>query len=482
MTDADLCYLAASDVLARFRARRLSPVEYLDALEARAAQVEPTINAFSDTYFEDARAAARQAEARYAAGHGGLGPLEGLCFAVKDDTAIAGRRFTMGSLIHRDRVGPHTNPSVERLVHAGGSVHARTTCPEFCWPWVCYSRIHGVTRNPWSPKHTPGGSSGGSAAALAAGTTPLATGTDSGGSIRMPAALCGVVGFKPPYGRNPESPSVNLDPYWHIGPMARSVADCALMQNVMSGLHPADHATVRERVRIPERLEGIEGLRVAFSLDLGFHQISADVRANTLDALAALRGAGAVVEEVEIGWAEEATRAAGHWGDYLNQDLFAEAVAQHADLVCDYTAYFAEGCARVTPREFRASLQIAAHTWRDHLGPLLERYDAFICPTVAVSEIPADLPSWEDFEIEGVPVLQDGSWVMTLLFNMWSRCPVLAVPSGIARCGVPTGIQIVGRPFDDVCVFRLGAGLERERPWLDWQRRRPPLSPAGPST
>jgi amidase len=473
MTVLDLCYLSACEVLARFRARELSPVEYLEALETRAAEVEPTVNAFSDRYFEDARAAARQAEARYAARQGGLGPLEGLVFAVKDDTAIAGRHSSMGSLIHRDRIDAETNPSVERLVHAGGIVHARTSCPEFCWPWLCYSRIHGVTRNPWSPKHTPGGSSGGSAAALAAGTTPLATGTDSGGSIRMPAAMCGVVGFKPPYGRNPESPSVNLDPYWHIGPMARSVADCALMQNLMSGLHPADHATLRQPVRIPERLEKIEGLRIAYSVDLGFHQVSTDVCANTLDALVALRGAGAVVEEVEIDWAEGATRAAGHWGDYLNQDLFADAVENHPEKLCDYTLYFAEGCARVTHGDFRESMRLAARTWRDHVGPLFERYDALICPTVAVSEIAADLPSWEDFEIEGVPVHQDGSWVMTILFNMWSRCPVLAVPSGFARCGVPTGIQIVGRPFDDICVFRVGAALERERAWLDWQRRRP---------
>ena len=475
MERSDLVYLSATQALEQFREGRLSPVELLDALIERAERVELTINAFADTYFDEARERAREAAERYAGSGREPRPLEGISLAVKDDTAIRGKRTTAGSLFKRDHVDDHTDPSVERLIEAGAIVHARTTCPEFCWPWVCYSRLHGVTRNPWNPKYTPGSSSGGSAAALAAGTTVLATGTDSGGSIRMPSAMCGVVGFKPPYGRNPTGPESSFDVYNHVGPMTRSIEDAALMQNVMSGQHPADHASVRESLCIPQRLPSIEGLRVAYSFDLGFHQISEDVRRNTRDALDALQEAGAVVSEVAVDWGAEATRLAGHWEDHLNAPAFADAVERHGDLVCDYTPGFAEECARVSVRDFREAVLGAGRIWRDHLGPLLSAHDAFVCPTVAVQEVPADLPSWENHEIGGVPVLADGSWVMTLLFNMFSRCPVLAVPSGFTGSEMPTGIQVVGRPFDDVTVFRVGSALARTRPWLDWSRQRPAL-------
>jgi amidase len=291
----------------------------------------------------------------------------------------------------------------------------------------------------------------------------------------MPAAMCGVVGFKPPYGRNPECAVTSFDVYNHIGPMTRSVRDSALMQNAMSGQHPADHASVREVVRIPETLDGVEGLRIACSFDLGFHELAPDVRRNTRDALDALREAGARVTQVEIDWAAEATRLANHWGDHLQAPAFADAVEQHRDELCDYTPGFAAQTAQVSSRDFRASVLGAGRIWRDHLGPLLEAHDAFVCPTVAVCDIPADLPSWRDFEVDGTPVPADGSWVMTMLFNMFSRCPVLAVPSGFTGSGMPTGIQIAGRPFDDVTVFRIGAALERVRPWLDWSRQRPSL-------
>jgi Asp-tRNA(Asn)/Glu-tRNA(Gln) amidotransferase A subunit family amidase len=475
MNPADLVYLSATQALEQFEQGQLSPVTLLDALIERAERVEPTINAFADTYFDEAREQAREAAERYAGRGPAPRPLEGIPLAVKDDTAIRGRRTTAGSLFKRDCVDDHTDPSVERLVEAGAIVHARTTCPEFCWAWVCYSRLHGVTRNPWNPKYTPGGSSGGSAAALAAGTATLATGTDSGGSIRMPSAMCGLVGFKPPYGRNPTSPSCSFDVYNHIGPMTRSIEDAALMQNVMSGQHPADHASVRESLCIPPELPGVEGLRVAYSIDLGFHQVSEDVQRNTRDALAAFEEAGAVVSEVSIDWAADATVLAGHWGDHLNAPAFADAMEHHPDQVCDYTPGFAAQCAEVSTRDFREAVLGAGRIWLEHLGPLLFAHDAFVCPTVAVPHVPADLPSWEDCEIDGVPVKVDGSWVMTLLFNMFSRCPVLAVPSGFTDSEMPTGIQIVGRPFDDVAVFRVGAALARTRPWLDWSRRRPAL-------
>jgi Asp-tRNA(Asn)/Glu-tRNA(Gln) amidotransferase A subunit family amidase len=240
MSDDDLCYLTATQARARFRARKLSPVELLDALIARAERVEPKINAFSDRYFEEARQAAKKAESRYMGKRGGPRPLEGIPLALKDVARLAGKRTTQGSLVLKNNVEKVSDPMVERLLDAGAIIHARTTVPEFCLSGVCRTRLFGTTRNPHNLDYGPGGSSGGSGAALAAGTTTLATGTDIGGSIRIPAAVCGVYGYKPPHGRNPEAFPANLDPFNHCGPLARSVADAALFQNVVAGAHPRD--------------------------------------------------------------------------------------------------------------------------------------------------------------------------------------------------------------------------------------------------
>lgn len=473
-TIKDLHYLSATDALLLFRTKELSPLELLEALIERSSVVEPKINAFADTYYDEALTRARTAEGKYARGDT-VRTLEGLPLAVKDDTAVEGKRTTTGSMIYKDHIDDHTNPSVERLLDAGTILHARTTCPEFCWPWVCYSRFHGVTRNPWNLEFTPGGSSGGSAAALAAGMTILASGTDSAGSIRMPACMCGVVGYKPPYGRNPESPSHNLDIYNVVGPMTRTVADNILMQNVMSGPHPRDQSTVKPKIYIPMDLKPVKGTKIAFSIDLDFYEVAEDVRCNTMETLEVLKHAGAELHEVDMDWAEEAMRAAGNYGDHLYADQFADAVRDHGDIVSDYTPYFAELAAEVTQADFHRALTVAGESW-PKFSAILEEHDAFICPTVATTEMPADQsPMQEGFTVNGAEVDPNGGWVMTILFNMFNRCPVLAVPSGLASNGVPTGIQIVGRTFDDVSVFRVGMALEREGGWFEGEQWRPAL-------
>lgn len=243
MDERELCFLPAATALTQFRNAQLSPVELLNALITRSEKVEPSINAFTDRYFEDALAKAAEAEQRYAKGN--PRPLEGLPIAIKDEVAVGGQRSTQGSLLLQDDVNERSGYVVERLEAAGAIIHARTATPEFCLLFQTHSRLWGVTRNPWNLEITPGGSSGGSAASLAAGTSILASGSDIGGSIRQPASMCGLVGFMPPYGRNPEEPPFNMDPYNRQGPLARTVTDCALMQNVMSGPHPRDIATVR---------------------------------------------------------------------------------------------------------------------------------------------------------------------------------------------------------------------------------------------
>ena len=459
MSDLDLCYLPAGDALERFRARTLSPVEVLEAQIARAQAVEPRVNALAYTFFDEALAAARKAEARYMKSDGRPRRLEGLTLAVKEDTAVRGRPRTFGSLIFADNRADHTNPSVERLMRAGAIVHALTTCPEFVWPWTCTSRLHGVTRNPWNTSITSGASSGGAGAAVAAGTTTLATGSDSAGSIRMPAAMCGIVGYKPPYGRNPGSPEVAMDMFFHIGPMTRTAGDAALMQNVMSGPHTRDHATLPQRMRIPAQLPGVKGMKIAWSMDLGIYAVSRAVRENTLAAIERLREAGAVVTEIVTPWADAVYRAAGKWGGMIYADEFRDAADKHPDLACDYTRVFADQNDSVTPRMFHEAMRTIGATWAQ-FGPELARHDAFLCPTVGTTTIGADCRDWEN------PVQVDGRdvsvqrVVMTFPFNVFGRCPALSVPSGIAPDSVPTGLQIVGNPCDDRAVFRVAAALE----------------------
>ena len=456
---SQLTSLSATEAIAHFEARTLSPVELVRAVIERAEKVEPAINAFTETFFERALEQAQEAEGRYARGE--ARPLEGVLLGVKDEAAIEGQRTTHGSLLRRDHVDTTTSPCIERLLDAGAIVHARTTCPEFSCTTVTHSRLWGVTRNPWNPAYTPGGSSGGSAAALAAGTTTLATGSDIAGSIRIPAACCGVVGFKPPYGRVPQDPPYNLDSYCHEGPLARTVPDCARMENVLAGPHPRDVASLRPKLEIPVELGDVRGWRVAYSIDLGYFEVDAEVVRSTEAALEVFRDLGCQVEEVALPWTD-ATRIAA-WTHLKH--LFGTDVARNLEeggaLMTPYARAFAEEAPEATADAFLDATTVAGEMYPP-LAAVLERCNILVCPTNALAAVPADLdPTSADVRINGISVDPVLGWVMTYPFNMLSRCPVMSVPSGRAETGVPTGIQIVGRSFDDVSVFGAAAAFEK---------------------
>jgi amidase len=458
----ELCYLSASQALERFRARELSPVELLDAVVARAEAVEPTVNALCHTFHDAARAQALEAERRYAGRGGEPRPLEGIPLAIKEEEEVAGQPWTQGSLVYRDLVAEETSVFAQRMLDAGAIVHARTTAPEFSCAYYTHSRIWGVTRNPWNPEVGAGGSSGGSGAALAAGTTTLASGSDIGGSIRVPASFNGVVGFKPPYGRVPQDPPFNLDTYCHCGPMARTVADCALLENVVAGPDPVDIVSLRPKLVLPERFDGIAGMRIALSVDLGDWPVDPEVRANTLAVGEALRAAGATVDVVDVRVPrEQVLRACAIHFHAVFGPWIAGEVAAHPDLVTSYAAAFGpEMAARADGATVLDGLTLEADLYAP-IGALLDEYAALVCPTTGTRGLVAG----EDYLDGGTE-----NSMLTLPFNVMSRCPVLAVPSGFAPNGVPTGVQIVGRTYDDETVFRVGAALERERPWAE---RRP---------
>ncbi|MCB2142754.1 MAG: amidase [Rhodobacteraceae bacterium] len=459
MRDDELCYMPATEALARFRDKSLSPVELMAAVIARAEQTEPKLNAITYRHFDEAMDGARKAEARYAKG-GRTRALEGLPVAIKDESYIKGKPTSNGSLILKDHVADHTSPVNERILRAGAIVHARTATPEFSCAGYCWSRLWGVTRNPWNTDFTPGGSSGGSGAVLAAGSTTLATGSDIGGSIRIPASLTGTVGYKPPYGRNPEEPPFNLDFYCHNGPMARTVRDTILMQNVMAGPHPRDISTIRPRLRLPSEMKPIKGWKIAYSMDLGLFEVDSEVQANTLAALDVFRSLGATVEEVDLGWPADALEAGLTYLRHIFGAYLGQLLADHADEMTDYARAFAETGMQSRAVDFVHSLEVAGQMYAT-LGPLLERYDLLICPTAAVPSVPAEFNQHTgSVKINGKEVNPMLGWVMTTPFNTLSRCPVLSVPSGHASNGVPTGIQLVGRTYSDADVFRAGLAYE----------------------
>jgi amidase len=474
VTSLDLCYLSATDALKSFGKRSLSPVELLRALIERAERVEPRVNAFTERYFEEAVESAKRAERRYLAGAPDVRPLEGLAVAVKDEPEIEGKRTTQGSLLWKDHISEQNAYIVERLQGAGAILHARTATPEFCLLFQTHSRLWGVTRNPWNLEITPGGSSGGSAASLAAGTSTLATGSDIGGSIRQPASMCGLVGYKPPYGRNPENLPFSLDMFNHQGPMARTVADCALMQNVMSGPHPKDIATVRPKIDIPSPLDtDLRGWRIAYSIDLGYVEVEPEVASNTLATLDLFREFGATVEEVRLGWTDRIDRVAANYFDHMIGAYISGVAKERRDLLTDYAADTMDRGMRSRAEDLLEALTVCGEMY-DTFGPMMERYDVFICPTATTTRVKADFNHLHDqVFINGKEIEPEMGIAMAHQFNMLSRCPVLAMPSGMASNGVPTGIQIVGRTFDDERVFRAGAALEKARPWFSNASNRP---------
>ncbi len=472
--DLDLCYAPATDILARFRDGTLSPVEYLTTLIARAEQTEPKINAFTATHFDKAMDHAKRAEARYAAKADDLGVLEGLPIAVKDEVDLIGEVVTQGSLYYEDEVATETHFAIQRLFDAGAYYHAQTTTPEFCSAGVTDSRIHGTTRTPWGLDYTCGGSSGGSGASLAAGSSPLATGSDIGGSIRIPAACCGVVGYKPPYGRNPDNTAFAYDMYAVVGPMGRTVGDVALMQNVLCGPHPMDNASIRPKYELPMAHGSLKGKKIAWSMDLGYFEVDEHVRKNTMQTLEVFQDLGAELVEVNPGWSAEADRLVAVYLDHLFGGYMASVVATDPSLASNWAKYCVEANQGTTSEEFYAAYEMQAEMARS-FGPILEDCYAFICPTLGHHEIPADQNPWDEVKINGKVVNPMYGWCMCHPFNMLGRCPVLSVPSGIGGNGLPTGIQIVARHLDDARVFHVGQALEQAAPWLTHVANRPAI-------
>ena len=452
---AELCYLSAREARDRFAAGTLSPSELLEALLERAARLHGgRINATTALHADEARRRARESERRLRAGEARA--LEGVPVAIKEETSVAGWPRTIGSWLH-DEVPARHHPIVDKLVAAGANPHLQTTVPEFCVIGQTMSDRYGVTRNPWNSEYTCGGSSGGSGAALAAGLAPLATGSDMGGSIRIPAALAGVYGYKPPFGRLAPTPGEELFSFAVEGPMARTLDDLVMMQNVIAGPHPSSYVGMPS-TPLPFVHASIAGSRLALAFGTGSRGLCPAIRANLNAAADALRSRGAIVEEVDLDW------DSGELGAVLIEGIFGIFFAEYlADIdparLPRATSYLRWLMARHAGRNSVLKAAALATRLHEELEAKLwgRGYRALLCPTVFTTAVPADLDLTQvrELSIEGVRVDSYLGWVGTPPFNLLSRYPALAVPTGLAPTGVPTSMQIVAPSYQDEVVFQV---------------------------
>ena len=467
-TTTGLAYLSSGEALEAFRRLEVSPLEVLEAqiseIDAHNGDDSTGINAFTETLFDSARASARRAADRYArcAASGDTPPaLLGLTVATKEKHGIAGHRLEYGLAAHRGQLASHDHPVVERVVAAGGIIHARTTSPEFSCATVTHSSMWGITRNPWNLQKSPGGSSGGAGAALAAGFTTLATASDIAGSTRIPAGFTGTVGYKAPFGRIPGLPPLAADPYRGDGPMGRTVADVARLASVMAGRHPVDHHSWGPNGEPIEFAGGVAGLRIGLSIRLGDYPVAPEVAANTHVVANALAAAGAEVVEVDLPWTTDLIRETifAHFGHLLGPAVARE-IAGTEDRVAAYLRQFiADGAAAAQRYSFVDSLAMNARIQAD-LAVGMAGLDVLLCPTSAVTSLRADGDYLDGIDTPERHLTHYWEAHMTAPFNVANACPVLSVPSGVSAEGIPTGVQVVGHPNDETMAFRVARAVE----------------------
>ncbi len=460
IAEREIAFLSAGELVAAYRRKTLSPVEVAKTLLARLDRLEPKINAFVLVARESALVEARAAEARWLRG-APLGLLDGVPVTIKDLFLTKGWPTLRGStLIKRDQPWTEDGPPVARLREHGAVLLGKTTMPDFGWKALGDSPLTGITRNPWNLAHTPGGSSAGAAAALAAGIGPLALGTDGGGSIRIPCAFTGLAGLKPSFGRVPHYPPSVFGFVAHTGPMARTVADLALFLTVIAGGDDRDvYAIPPDGRDYRDGLEdGVKGLRIAFSPTLGYAKVDPEVAALVAEAAQRFAALGAIVEIADPGFADPARAWLALWWAGAAKAL---------------SVYSAEERRGVDPGLEEAAQKGARLSAIDYLraddtrtavsqamAAFHRRYDLLLTPSVAVPALkagalladPATQTEWIDWAPFSYP------------FNL-TRQPAASVPCGLTQAGLPVGLQIVGPMYGEALVLRAARAFERAQPF-----------------
>ena len=469
MSTPDLTALSIAEAAAEIGRRALSPVELTRAYLDRIRRLDGKFGAYMTVLEAQALAAATAAERDLAQGRS-RGPLHGIPIALKDLIQTKGIRTTCGSIVLRDWVPDADAAVARRLAEAGAVLLGKLQLHEFAFGPTGVNPHYGTPKNPWDHARVPGGSSSGSGVAVAAGLAAAALGTDTGGSVRIPASLCGIVGLKATYGRVSRAGALPLA--WsldHIGPMTRTVEDCALVLQALAGRDPADPSTVALAVpdfRAAVRGE-VRGLRVGLPREVFFEHVDPEVDAGVKAAARALEGLGVAVDEVSLpgmGDAAAATFAI----------IAAESMAYHGPLLRRHGAsYGADVRTRLLAGQFVLATQYVnaqrvRQVIRAGVDAVLTGVDALLLPT---TPIPAPRVEEREATVDGIT--QDvRAWLTrcTRPFNLTGH-PALSMPCGLTRGGLPIGLQLVGRMFDEATLLRLGAAYEAVSPL---RGRRPP--------
>ena len=474
MTEEDLAFLPAVELLQLLRDSQISARELTDLYYARIDRLNPELHAYLTLTRERAETESAAAEKAIRAGEE-LGPLHGLPIAIKDTQNTAGVRTTMGSLLLQDNVPTANAAVVERVVAAGAVMLGKTNVPEFAMPGTCQNRLGEPGANPWNPARTPGGSSGGAAAAVAAGLCPLATGSDGGGSIRIPSHFCGIYGIKPTHGRVSAYTGIAVDPmpsmFSQNGPLTRSVADAALLLQVLAGYDRRDPISLRQPPPdfTAALSRDVAGLQLAWSPDFGFAEVDPEVARVTSAAARVFEELGCHLEESDLAM-EPPYNTYGPIQAADAHTRLHRMFEADGDRMTDFARFMLEYGAGVTTAQYARALG-EIDRFKAVMADLFERYDLLLSPTACY---PAFVNGKFPGEVEGSSIFPEQYWngAFTLPINAIGH-PAASVPAGLSSDGLPIGLHIVGAWGDESTVLAASAAFERARPWID---RRPPVS------
>lgn len=456
----DIAWLTARELAAAYGRHELSPWDVAAALFARIRALNPKINAFYELNEDGALRAAQESAARWRRGEP-LGPLDGVPVSIKDHLQVKGMTTPRGSIRQPSAPSAFDCPAAARLREAGAVILGKTTMPELSVIPVTETAAFGITRNPWNLDHSPGGSSGGAAAAVAAGMGPLAVGSDGGGSIRLPAAFTNLVGLKPTLGRVPYWPGQTDRTV--AGPIARTVADAAAMMSVIARPDGRDWMELPPETTdySAELRHDLTGLRVAYSPTFGFQTVDAEVAAICEDAVKQIEKAGARVERIDkVGFDVfdiYMIQATLRLADILKASK-PEDLEQFPPLVLSVLEYGA----RVRPQDIQ-TMYDRRNALGDALLAIFQEHDVIISPTA-----PFPAPTIGQFYPDG-DIRSEANRLLigfTAPFNL-VHMPALSMPAGFTRAGLPVGLQIAGRKFSELTLLRVGQALETMCPLSD---------------
>ena len=452
----ELNWKSAGDLAKGFQKRSFSPVEATRACLAQIARNDGVLNAMCHVDEAGALEQAKASERRWMKG-ANFGPLDGVPALVKDLLLVKGWPTLRGSkTVNANQDWAHDAPSVARLREQGAVFLGATTTPEFGWKGVTDSPLTGITRNPWNTAMTPGGSSGGSAAAVAAGYGPLSLGTDGGGSIRIPAGFCGIFGHKPSFGRVPAWPLSPFGTVAHVGPMTRNVADSALMMTAITREDARDwHALPADGTDYVKAIKGgVKGLRIAYSQTLGFADLDPEVGALVDKAVKVLKTLGARVEEIDPGFEDPAPIFRVLW--WSGARLLLGAFPPEKLALLDPALADVVDQSRAITLDDYLDAQKKRGALGSHMRQFMERYDLLVTPSLPITAFGVGMLSPADDD-------KTGKWVnwtpYTYPFNLTQQ-PAASIPCGFTKAGLPVGLHLVGRMFDDATVLRASAAYE----------------------